>query len=151
MDNFQNFKNALFNLESGWTGTEAFKNQKEILLSQKKLVLKNKKVLQKEGYNVIDIYKQIDEFDNCIKRQLPITDDYEEKILLAALEYANSNRPIIYSVHNKNLFELNSLLKDSYYIELPKQRYKYDVSVNLIAFYLSYREQFEVFEAVKSS
>lgn len=148
MVDLQDFKNAIANLEMGWTNQWAFIDQREQLLSQKKLALKNKALLKREGYDVDDIYGQLEEFDACSRRQIPITDDDEEKILLAALEYALNNRPIISSKCNNDLAKFYAITENT---ESPKRaelRYKFDVYKNLINFYLYYQDELNLFEVV---
>ena len=146
MDNFEDFMNALANLELGWTNQWAFIDQRDKLLSQRRWALKNKCALLKKGYDVIDIYNQLDEFEACTRSQSAITDDNDEKILLAALEYANSNRPIISSKLNNNLFNLAMGLGDTDSIKLNRLQYKYDVLTSLLAFYLSYKDNLDLYE-----
>lgn len=148
MDNLEDFKQALDNLEMGWTNQWAFIDQRDKLLGQKKLALNNKSLLKKEGYDVNDIYKQLEEFEECARRQLPVTDDDEEKILLAAFEYAQNNRPIISSKINEDLAQFYHAIGDT---ESPKQAelgYKFDVYKSLIDFYLYYQDELDLFEAI---
>lgn len=141
MNACENFKNALSNLELGWTNQWAFIDQREQLLLEKTTALKNKKALLKEGYDVVDIYKQLDEFNLCIRKQAGLTNEEEEKILLAALYYAENNRPIISSRLNNHLYILNN----SFEKEKSALRYKYDVYLSLISFYLGYKKEFDLF------
>ena len=148
MDNLDDFRHALDNLEMGWTNQWAFMDQRDKLLSQKKIAMKNKNLLKKEGYDVNDIYNQLEAFESCTRRQIPITDDDEEKILLAAFEYTKNNCPIISSRINKDLGEL---YRDTRDIQSPKRsalRYKFDVYKNLVDFYLGYKDDFDLFEMV---
>lgn len=148
MVNSEDFINALSNLEIGWTNQWSFMDQRDKLLKQKKFAQKNKAKLKKEGYDVDDIYKQLEEFDECVRRQIPITDDEEEKIILAALEYAKNNRPIISSIINENLSQLYHDVGDTNSPKKAEFRYKFDVYRNLIDFYLCYKEDFDLFEEI---
>lgn len=148
MDNFQEFKNALTNIEMGWTNQWSFMAQLEKLLEQKPIVLKNRKALEREGYDVIDIYKQVDEFQKCIGEQKTLTDNEEERIILAALEYAKNNRPIIISKFNKSIAKLNELIGDSKSSIESSLRYRYDVSANLVNFYLYYQDELDLFDVI---
>lgn len=138
------FKSIVSNLELGWTNSSAFEDQFKKLLSYKNYALKCQKKLQKEGYDVIDIYNQAQEFQNCIFKQVTFTEEREEAIILAALEYVESNRPIICSKMNKDFFFLNSYLPEEEKKSLL--RYKYDVYCDLVSFYLSYRDQIDLYE-----
>ena len=48
MDNLDDFKQTLDDLEMGWTNQWAFIDQRDELLRQKKLALKNKTLLKKK-------------------------------------------------------------------------------------------------------
>ena len=142
MYTWQDWKNAVDNLEMGWTNQWVFLDQREILLAKKSDAFKKIKSLLRERYNVIDIYKQLEEFDLCIKKQKGLTDDEEEKILLAVAFYAECNRPIISSSINSTLAELDTPQEK----EKSALRYKYDIYTNLISFYLGYKEELNLFD-----
>lgn len=148
MDDLQEWKNVVANFELGWTNQWAFMEQRDKLLEQKNLALKNKKLLKKEGYDVNDIYKQLETFKECVCRQIPITDNDNEKILLAIFEYAQNNRPIIISKMNDDLPKLYYAMGDTKSPKKAELRYKFDVYKSLVDFYLGYKEDFDLFEMI---
>lgn len=148
MDDLQEWKNVVANFELGWTNQWAFMEQRDKLLEQKNLALKNKKLLKKEGYDVNDIYKQLETFEECVCRQIPITDNDNEKILLAIFEYAQNNRPIIISKMNDDLPKLYYAMGDTKSPKKAELRYKFDVYKSLVDFYLGYKEDFDLFEMI---
>ena len=138
------WEDLVLNLECGWTNQWCFIDNRDRLLAYKKEALANKKQLAKEGYDVQDVYKQLDEFDACTKRQKPLTDDEEESIILAAFEYSENNRPIISTKRNNLLNQLDTCNEK----EKWAFRYKFDVRHNLISFYISYADKIEIFDTV---
>ena len=144
MENLCEWTNAVSNLELGWINQWCYIDNRDVLMSLKKQALKNKKAIKEEGYDVNDVYKQLEDFESCISRQAPSTDFYEEKIILAALEYANQNRAIIISKMNSTL----SLLDTPEEKEKNALRYKFDVSLNLIGFYINYLNCIDIYENV---
>ena len=136
--------NKVNNLEMGWTNQWCFMDNRDTLLSYRKEALAKKKELGKMGYDVTDIYKQLDEFEKCINKQKTLTMDEEEKILLGALEYAENNRPIITSKLNRNLTVINSNKEK----EQSSLRYKFDVYHSLINFYLGYKKDIDLFDTI---
>lgn len=144
MDNFQEFTNAVDNLRIGWTNQWAFIDQRNIILERKNFAFKNKKALQKQGYDVDQIFKELEEFENCCNRQNCLTDDPEEKIVLAAFEYGNKNKPIIYLKYFDFDFDI------PYEKEKSADTYKFNVYINYVSFYLFYKEHFDLFNTFKT-
>jgi hypothetical protein len=142
---FNEFRAPIDNLELGWTNRWCFEDNRQKLLKMKEQAFWHKQEYLKNGYDVVDIYKQLDEFNNCIKQQNTITDDPEEAIILAALEYALQLRPIICSSLNKSLYELNEIHTDKRATILHRFRYQFDVYKELICFYFSYKDKIDYF------
>ncbi len=145
MDIITDAINAISNIECGWTNCWAFQDQKEKLFTVKKEALLKSYAFKMRGYDIIDIYKQLDKFDDCIKAQtLTLTQEEDEKLLLAVKYYADNNIPIIKTKFTDNLNELYTITPE----EKIKSawRYKYDVYSDLMNFYLGYAEEINLFE-----
>ena len=144
------FQQAVDNLELGWTNRWCFQANLEKLLEVKDFALTYPKEFIKRGYNVVDVYAQLTEFQNCIKRQNVLTDDEEESIILAALEYALQLRPIICSRLNKSLYELDDMAPDYRHKLISQFRYQFDVYTELISFYFCYKDKINYFEMLEN-
>ena len=144
------FQQAVDNLELGWTNRWCFQANLEKLLEVKDFALTYPKEFIKRGYNVVDVYSQLAEFQNCIKRQNVLTDDEEEAIILAALEYALQLRPIICSKLNKNLYDLHDTAFDHRWQLLRQFRFQFDVYTELIGFYFSYKDKINYYEMLEN-
>ena len=125
------FENILFNLEMGWVSFGAYEQQLFMLTNAKKEVLENKDLYKAQGFDIEDIYRQIDEFTSLVESKKTHTGKREEAVILTALDYAKKSQPIIYSKASKNA--------EMYMIEqeqlLMNCRYYQDVTISLFTFY----------------
>ena len=121
--------NNVLNLSIGWTNWYWANEQLKILNSYRKEALRDKKKIKNELHIDVELlYKEIDAFEECLKRQPTLTDLLEERYTLAAYEYAVCNRPIISFNSNRFITQEDA---DKFLA-----RYKHDVFQSLISFYI---------------
>lgn len=126
---YMEFYNNVLNLSIGWTNWYWANEQLKTLNSYRKDALRDKKKINNELHIDIKLlYKEIDEFEECSRRQPTITGLLEERYTLAAYEYAVCNKPII--SFNSNRF-ITQEEADNFLA-----RYKHDVFLSLINFYI---------------
>ncbi len=126
---YMEFYNNVSNLSNGWTNWYWANEQLKTLNSFRKEALRDKKKINSELHiDVKLLYKEIDAFEECLRRQSTLTDLLEERYTLAAYEYAINNKPIISYWYHKLMSqkEVNEFLA----------RYKHDVFLSLINFYI---------------
>jgi len=142
---YMEFYNNVSNLSNGWTNWYWANEQLKTLNSFRKEALRDKKKIKNELHiDVKLLYKEIDAFEECLKRQSTLTNLLEERYTLAAYEYAINNKPIISYWYHKlmNQKEVNEFLA----------RYKFDVSYSLITFYIFNEDKYPAFYSkIKSS
>lgn len=126
---YMEFYNNVLNLSIGWTNWYWANEQLKTLNSYRKDALRDKKKINNELHIDIKLlYKEIDAFEECSRRQSTITGLLEERYTLAAYEYAVCNRPIISFNSNRFITQEDA---DKFLA-----RYKHDVFKSLISFYI---------------
>ena len=126
---YMEFYNNVSNLSNGWTNWYWANEQLKTLNSYRKEALRDKKKIKNELHIDVELlYKEIDAFEECARRQSTLTDLLEERYTLAAFEHAVYNRPIISFCSNRFITQedANKFLA----------RYKHDVFQSLISFYI---------------
>lgn len=140
--------NRLSKLENDWINVWCYQDNRNKALEIKSDALKNATKLKSQGYNVKDIYKQLDAFEKCAKGQKELlTSDEDEKYMLAAVYYAEQNMPIVYGAYRKSLDEL-AVFEPAIKRKKKAARYKYDTRKDLIFLYLSYKDTIDVYAHV---
>lgn len=136
MNLYSDFRNALFNLESGWTNYYWFKENVRKLNDLKEFAYNNKNEFIKVGIDLDDIYKQIDTFADIAMKKETLTGNFDEGLIFTALEYAKNGKPIIYSRSNQIMNGYISKQEQ----EKKSIRQYYDVLIDFIMYYLSHKE-----------
>lgn len=121
--------NKVFNLSIGWTNWY-WANETLIYLTNVKNDALNHKGVQPCEFqlDIKDVFNQVEEFKNCLRKQTPTTELEEERFTLAAYEYALNNKPIITIDYHAKLTQEEA---DNFLA-----RYKHDVFLSLINFYI---------------
>ena len=135
--------NAISNLTVGWTNRWAFADTLDKMESNKATALKNPAFFKQRGYDIADAYKQLETFLKCAEQQtLTLTQEDDEKVILAAKLYADNNRYIIETKATKDLklFNARNMPAEA---EKTAWGYKYTVYKDLMAFYFGYTEDFD--------
>ncbi len=126
---YMDLYNNVSNLSNGWTNWYWANEQLKSLNSYRKEALRDKKKIKNElDIDVKLLYKEIDAFEECLKRQSTLTDLLEERYTLAAYEYAVSNRPVLSFCSYRFATQKDA---DNFLA-----RYKHDVFQSLISFYI---------------
>ncbi len=137
--------NEVLSLELSWINHWAYEDALSKLLEMKSFAVKNKKQIEKEfGYDIEDIYKQLDEFEETIKSIPTITATRDEAIILAAIEYAKKRKMII----SRRWGKIDSKLKAPHISKIDILLSRFFATGNLIAFYLLNKDNQECAERV---
>lgn len=136
MNLYSDFRNALFNLESGWPYYYWFKENVRKLNELKEFAYNNKKEFINAGIDLDEVYRQIDTFADKAMKKETITGNFDEGLIATALEYAKSGKPIINSKEN----DLAGSYLSTQEQEISSVRYYYDVLVDFVMYYLLHKE-----------
>ena len=136
MNLYSDFRNALFNLESGWPYYYWFKENVRKLNELKEFAYNNKKEFINAGIDLDGVYKQIHTFADMAMKKETITGNFDEGLIATALEYAKGGKPIISSKENN----LASSYLSKQEQELSSVRYYYDVLIDFVMYYLLHKE-----------
>lgn len=96
-NDYMDIVNELVGLDSGWVNQWAYEDCYNKLIQLKPKALRYKKQIRSWGYDIDDVYKQLEEFEYCVSSIKTITNTRDEAIILSAVQYAKSGKTIIFN------------------------------------------------------
>lgn len=102
MDKFISFHDysdiidELISMSEDWTNQWAYQDGYEKLIQAKDYALSYKDEIRAWGFDIEDVYRQLEDFEKCVAMADTITGSRDEAIILSAIQYAEKGKTIVY-------------------------------------------------------